>query len=170
AFEVLLAARRLADDHQACVRGAAVEAEVLGRGLEAAAVEGGEGSLQLLQVFGLPGSGARGHLRRIGRPGGKAGARIGARLRRRGWPRGRCGAGLDLRRSGFGSLPTVDLLRETEGRTQRRGAVLQPVDGLVRNGGIDAHLPIPVEEGRGEYAYVGFGLHGAARSEEHTSE
>ena len=39
AFEILLAPRRLADDHQVAALGAAVEAQVLGRRLQTAAVE-----------------------------------------------------------------------------------------------------------------------------------
>ena len=54
AFQVLVAAGRLADQHQPRLRRAAVEAEVLGRRLEAAAVEGGEPGAELIERRRLP--------------------------------------------------------------------------------------------------------------------
>src|SRR5262245_34380935 len=49
AFEVLLASRRLADQHHAGFRRTTVKAQILGRRLESAAVEGGKPGFQLIE-------------------------------------------------------------------------------------------------------------------------
>ena len=76
AFEVLVATRRLSDDHEARVGGAAVEAEVLGGGLEPAAVEPGEGGLEVVERRRISGDGTGGQLGGVGRGGREAWPRV----------------------------------------------------------------------------------------------
>ena len=83
ALEVLLAARRLADEHEAGLGRAPVEAQVLGRRLQRATVEVGQRGRERFEARGRACSLARRYLRIAGGRRGKlpdSRARRGARI------------------------------------------------------------------------------------------
>ncbi|AHB50045.1 hypothetical protein W911_06470 [Hyphomicrobium nitrativorans NL23] len=179
AGQVLVAAGGFAHDHEARLLCAAIEAEVLGRCLEPAAVELAEGGFEGIEIgcvpCRLPGGAFRRFRRRAsegtrGRRGGGAPGWVADAL-----PRGR-DAALTWRGRGIGrgcagrrwrEALAGFLIRWAGGEAKapsRRGVTaVQPVDCGVRYSRIDAHLLVPGEQ-REQCAVVGVGSHGAHSS------
>ena len=179
ALHVLVAPRRLADDHDARFGRAAVEAQVLGRRLEAAAVEGLQRRLELVEALRRSRRRARRQFGGIRRGAGElsrrtaAGIWVGAarggccgrgsprRLRRGGSAASR--AGRSRPRAGSTLAPAqalaagqsgvlVERQTEVRGRAGRRRARASRWPASPRPP-FDAHGPVPIEQ-EGECADV----------------